>query len=335
MQSIQHATWAGSRTLQKPASKWHIGMGLARAGAVALIAACALGAASPQTAPVRLDEALITKFAGNKSVTRPSHDATMGFAAATVVKEVLRHGGEEVKQGDLILRGDDAEEAALYRLQEERIAQPYAVERAKAAADLAKVEYERLRDVQAKGGSGTQEVERARLNAEVARIDHLTAVSNQTQEVIQLDRIRARVDRFHLTAPFNGVIDAVNVDVGQSVSERDMAVRVVSVDPLWMDVPAPMTDPVTLGLGTGDRAWVLCDVAGDARMFTGKVIEVAPTADPASRTRRVRVEMPNPAGPNRLIAGEPVWVRFTQPEGIALQAAQAGQATAMKKDEQR
>ncbi len=242
----------------------------------------------------------------------------MGFAAATVVKEVLRHGGQDVKKGDLIVRGDDAEEAALYRLQEERIAQPYAVERAKAAADLAKVEYERLRDIQAKGASGTQEVERARLNAEVARIDHLTAVSNQTQEVIQLDRIRARVDRFHLTAPFDGVIDVVNVDVGQSVSERDSAVRVVSVDPLWMDVPTPMTDPVTHSLRSGDPAWVLCDVAGDARLLTGKVIEVAPTADPASRTRRVRVEMANAAGPNRLIAGEPVWVRFTQPEGFTL-----------------
>lgn len=310
-------------------------MGLEKTRTAVLMIACALGALGLASAPqpnIKVDDALVAKFAGHKSVTRPSQDAVMGFAAATVVKEILRHGGQAVKKGDLIVRGDDAEEAALYRLQEERIAQPYAVERAKAAADLAKVEYERLRDVEAKGGSGKQEVERARLNAEVARIDHLTAVSNQTQEVIQLDRIRARVDRFHLKAPFDGVIDVVNVDVGQSASERDAAVRVVSVDPLWMDVPAPMTDPATHALSTGDPAWVLCDVAGEARLLTGKVIEVAPTADPASRTRRVRVEMQNPAGPARLIAGEPVWVRFTQPDGLTLNTPAQDNKTAMKQD---
>lgn len=313
-------------------------MGLAVAAAAAIIAVSGLTTATSATTPapaqqaVRLDDTLIAKFGGHKSVTRPSQDAVMGFASSTVVKEVLRRGGQEVKKGDLIVRGDDAEEVALYKLQEERIAQPYAVERAKAAADLSKVEYERLRDAHAKGASGTQEVERARLSAEVARIDHLTAVSNQTQEVIQLERIRARVERFRLSAPFDGVIDVVNVDVGQSVSERDAAVRVVSVDPLWMDVPAPMGDAVTLGLTTGDPAWVLCDIAGDARLMTGKVIEVAPTADPASRTRRIRVELPNPAGPQRLIAGEPVWVRFTQPEGLAIRPTEPADASTAMKD---
>ncbi len=323
-------------------------MGLYRAGAVAALAggvmAGGLGLVEPPTptsitqphsqaagaAVSRIDAALISKFHGNKSVTRPSHDAVMGFAASTVVKEVLMRGGQDVKKGQLIVRGDDAEEAALYKLQEERIAQPLAVQRAKAAADLAKVEYERLREVLAKGGSGQQEVERARLSAEVARIDHLSAISQQTQEVIQLDRIRARVDRFRLTAPFDGVVDSVNVDVGQSVSERDNAVRVVAVDPLWMDVPTPMEDPVTLGISTGDTAWVLCDVAGDARLRTGKVIEVAPTADPASRTRRIRVEVTNPAGPGRLIAGEPVWVRFTEPKGISLVPEAEAAKTAMQ-----
>ena len=44
----------------------------------------------------------------------------------------------------------------------------------------------------------------------------------------------------------------------------------------------------------------------------GKVIEVAAEADPASNTRRVRVELPNPS---EHPAGLTAWVRFQPPTG--------------------
>jgi multidrug efflux pump subunit AcrA (membrane-fusion protein) len=69
---------------------------------------------------------------------------------------------------------------------------------------------------------------------------------------------------------------------------------------------------------------VLFDMAGLPIVREGKVIEAAPTADAASRTRRVRVEVANPKGPERLLAGEPSYVRFTAPSeefGRMLEAA--------------
>lgn len=252
-------------------------------------------------------------FAGTKGVSRPSQDAIMGFSLPTSVKEIARRSGEDVRKDDLIVRGDDGEDAALLKLQKSRVERPLPVERAKAAMDLAEVEYNRLKEVLARGGSGTQEVERARLSFEVARIDYLTAQNAFDQELIQLERMQARVDRYRLLAPFEGVVDTVNIDVGQVLEANEKVVRVVDVDPLWIDVAPSTEDQGTLALKPGDKAWLLCDVAGAARMGVGRVIEVAPTADPASRTRRVRVELPNPPGPSRLLAGEPVWVRFSAP----------------------
>jgi RND family efflux transporter MFP subunit len=261
----------------------------------------------------RLDPSIINEFAGFKAVTRPSRDAVMGFSISTQVSAVLVRGGQEVTKGTLLVKGDDAEDVVVLELQELRAKTDLPVQRAKASMDLAKLEHERLLELRTKDASSTQEVERARLTFDTAKIDFEYEKVKQTQEVMQVGRLQARVDKLHLTAPFDGTVDNVLVDVGQAVTEQEKVIRVVNVDILHMDVPAPTDDVVTLGMKNGDKAWVLLDVATSPRVMEGKVVEVSPTTDLASRTRRIRVEIENPKGSQRVLAGEPAWVRFTQP----------------------
>ena len=266
----------------------------------------------------RLDQAIVSEFGGKKSATRGQQDATMGFAVPTQVMEVLVKGGQEVTKGTLLVRGDDAEDLAVLKLQKAKAETNYPVQRAKSQADLAELEYKRLAEIFKKGGSSEQEVERAKLTWDVAVADYHTAEVNQTQEVIQVERLQARVDKLHLIAPFDCVVDHVLVDVGHAVNENEKVIRLVNVEKLVMDVPASMEDPATQTLKEGDRAWVLLDVAGAARVVEGKVVEVAPTTDLSSLTRRVRVELANPKGPQRVLAGEPAYVRFTQPPAAVM-----------------
>lgn len=304
-----------------------------RAGAGGVLAVVLAGGVRAQTGSPgqggeildlgRLRPATITTFAGHKAVTHPNQDAVMGFSVPTSVREILVRGGREVKKDDLLIRGDDAEQVAIHKMQLIRLESPLSVDRARAAMDQAKIEYERLKDAQAKNASGTQEVERARVGWEIATIDHQIAINAFEQEKVQLQRFQAMVDRYRLVAPFDGVVDAVNVNLGQAISENEKAIRVVDVDPLWIDVPSPTDDPTTLALKVGDRAWVLCDVAGQGKLAQATVIEAAPTVDPTSRTRRIRVELPNPPGPGRFLPGEPVWVRFRAPDVKALSVSAA------------
>lgn len=260
-----------------------------------------------------LDPKLIQAFSNIKAVTRPSRDAVMGFTLPTRITEILVRGGQEVTKGQVIIRGDEAEDLALLKLQRKRIETDLPVQRAKKQMELAEKEYEIQLDVSGKGGSSAQQVERAKLSAEVARLDFQRAGVEEVQERIQIERLEARVEKSRITAPFDGMVDHVMLDVGASVSESEKIVRVVNVDQLWIDAPAPTQDPVTLAVNVGDPAWVLIDVAGQPVVRQGKVIEVAPTADPASRTRRIRIEVPNPKGAQRLLAGEPSYVRLTPP----------------------
>jgi RND family efflux transporter MFP subunit len=295
----------------------------------ALAVSASLGLAQPEgakpKASARLDPSLITEFGGRKAATKGHRDSVMGFSLPTTIAEIVAKGGQEVTKGTLLVRGDDAEDAAVLKLQKEKAATDWPVQRAKVQADLAKIEYERLEGVHGKGGSSDQEVERAKLTWDVAVLDWETAKVNQTQEVIQVDRLQARLDKLHLVAPFDGIVDNVLVDVGQNVNENEKVLRVVDVDPLVADVPAAMDDAATGNLKVGDKAWVLLDVANAARVVEAKVVEVAPTTDLSSMTRRVRVEIANPKGPQRILAGEPAYVRFTQPPAnVMAKVAAAG-----------
>lgn len=274
-----------------------------------------------------LAPSLVRAFGGTRAVTRPSKDAVMGFSLPTRITEIVVRGGQDVVKDQLMIRGDDVEDQVFLQLQELRAQSETPVKAAKAAMDLAELEFERVGEVFKNGGSNQQEYDRARLTADRARLDYVAAKESQEQERVGLAARRARVEKLILRAPFDGQIDSVQGDIGQSVSEQDKVVRVVNIDQLWIDVPAPMNDEATLRVKVGDPAWVLVGTAGVPRVMEGKVIEVAPTTDLSSRSRRVRVEVANPKGENRLIAGDESWTRLTAPSAEAVEMVRAAGGT--------
>lgn len=268
---------------------------------------------APASSPTSQGDLQVQRaFGGVRAFTKPSRDAIMGFSLPTQVMEIIAKGGQDVKKGDPLVRGDDAEELALMKLQKLSAETDLPVKHAKVVRDLAELEYKRVMEMREKGGSNQQEEDRARLNYESEKINYDTAVFKQEQEVVSLERMTARLTKYLLAAPFDGQVDKVEVDVGRSVSERDPVVRVVNVDPLWIDVPAPMWEASTGQLKLDAKAWVLVESAGKHQVREGKIIEISPVSDPGSRTRRVRVEVVNPKE-SRVVAGEPAWVRFTAP----------------------
>lgn len=251
------------------------------------------------------------EFGGERAVTRPSQDAVMGFTLSTSVREVLVKGGERVEAGDLMIRGDDSADVAEANFQRARADTPLPRERAEAQYDLAQLELRRQLDAQSRGAANPLDVERATAAATTAKIDLDLAILNETLASLQADAAQSRVEKLHLRAPFDGIVDFVNVDTGQSVRDGEPVVRVVTVDPIHIDVPAPTGLSLGLGLAPGSPAWVLLQDDVKSRIFLARVTEVAPTADSGSGTRRVRVEMANTVG---VVPGVNCWVRFTEPD---------------------
>ena len=251
-------------------------------------------------------------FGGERVFTKPKQDAAMGFTLSTQVMEVLCRTGDRVSAGQMLIRGDDREEASRYQQQVHRAETMLQIERARATADLAQVEFDREQRAFDEGAGNELDRDRARLALATARIDVSIAEWSQQQERYLADLTKARVDRFRLVAPFDGIVDVVSVDVGDVVRETDAVVRVVDLSELWIDVPAEPDMVARLGLAPGSDAWVLMELAETPVVTRGRVIEVTPTSDYGASRQRVRVAVTNASGwPSGLVA----WVRFTEPGG--------------------
>ena len=94
-----------------------------------------------------------------------------------------------------------------------------------------------------------------------------------------------------LTSDADGVVSAVNAEVGQVVAAGQTVLTLVHDGDMevQIDVPEYKLSELTVGTSVTVNFWALGDVTAD-----GIVREVAPMADAASRTYKVRVSIPNP-----------------------------------------
>lgn len=262
----------------------------------------------------------VRAFGGIKAVTRPSRDATMGFQVPTQILSILVKGGQKVKAGDPLIRGDDAEDLALVELQRLRAQTRIPIDAAAKARDLALLEFRRTEDAFNKKAANQQEYDRAKLAWERSVLEYDNAVQQAAQEASGLKAREARLAKLTLTAPFDGEIDVIQADVGQSITESKEVLRIVNVDKLWIDAHASIDDASTHVVKEGDPAWVLVEAVGRPRVLVGKVTEVAPAAHPVARTRRIRVELENRSGSDQILAGDAAWVRFSEPDATVMKS---------------
>lgn len=250
-------------------------------------------------------------FAGEQCFTRASRAATLGFTFPVEIAEVKVRGGQRVKAGDLLVRARDEDVVAQRDLQKVIAESDLEIARARATLDQAEVELAAQEQLKERNrGIAPIEYDRAKATVAVRSAEHELAKLQQRQQRLTLVAREAQLDRYRLRAPFDGIVDSVGVDAGDVKRETDAVLRLVSTEPLWMDVPTPTGLTLEMALKPGDAAWVLLDTPGEPVVRVGRVIEVGAEADPGSSTRRVRVEVANPAG---LPSGMTAWVRFSEP----------------------
>lgn len=251
-----------------------------------------------------------SEFAGMLTFTQPSKDAMMGFNLPSEVRHVLVKVGDDVKQGDVLVRARDGDAQAAFRIQQRRSESRLDIALAENRLDLARIEFDNQKMAREQGGGNAVEYERARASLENARIELEIAKERFDEQGMILDRQKAELERYAVIAQFDGTVASIEVSPGQAMQDSQPVLRLVSIDPLHVRLPTPSSTVLGLGLGRGHKAWVAVNVAGQPKLFEGEVIEVSPIADFASDKVWVKVEVPNP---EKLMSGLRAWVRFTEP----------------------
>lgn len=250
------------------------------------------------------DAVEMAKPVGIEAVTRPNYDAELSFPLQGRIGKILVKPGQSVKKGEILVQMEDDVEQARAKSLKAEADNVMQVNAARLQWEQKKLDYERLIEVSKKGGATKMEVEHARLDAKIQELSVHLAEFNRAQAKTEHQQAVEQLKRMQIVAPVDGVVDSCFVEVGQSVDRAMKVVRLVNVDPVWIDVPVPIAIGATLKVG--QKATVVFDSA-KGETAAGTIIHISLVADSASETRMVRVSVANPK--NRP-AGMRVWVQF-------------------------
>lgn len=104
-------------------------------------------------------------------------------------------------------------------------------------------------------------------------------------------RMEIEVTRTAIRAPFDGILESRSVEIGAYVKQGDPIATVVDLDPVL----------IVASVSERDVGKIRAGEKGSAKLVDGKIVEgklrfVGSVADPATRSFRVELEVPNKAG---------------------------------------
>ena len=242
---------------------------------------------------------------GIKAITNPKADITLSFVQPGCIAKVYFKEGDLVKAGQVLIQQDDSVEQAQLAQLEAASQDTTQIQASDASLAQRTVDLKKLEMAAARNAATALEVEHAKLNVKMAELSLQLAKFEHEQAKRKYNEAKIHVERMNLKSPIDGRIEKIQVETGESVNALADVVRVVQIDPLWIDVPVPLAEAIALGSGKP----VKVEFPDPGKVsIEGNIIYVAAVADAASSTLRVRIEVPNKS--NRP-AGEHVEVIFT------------------------
>ncbi|WP_336813133.1 efflux RND transporter periplasmic adaptor subunit [Bosea sp. MMO-172] len=265
---------------------------LGRMGALALIAAALAACRSEQAPPAEARPVgVVTVAAGQFSddvqlsgEVQAKKDVGLAFRIGGRVLERPVNVGDRVKAGQVIARLEPALE------QNALTAAKAALEAARGEVSTARNTYERQERLMAQGFTTRPRYDQARRAQETAQ----AALENAEAQV---ELARDRLGFTELRADVAGVVTARQVEPGEVVQPGQVLVQIARDDSrdAVFNVPATLLDPrfadAKIRVSLADAPTVIA---------YGSVREVAPQADPVTRTFAVRVGLQDPPEAMRL-----------------------------------
>lgn len=272
----------------------------------------------------------------------PLIEASIYARAAGYVRKRYVDIGDHVRAGQLMadIETPDLDQevaqgrAAVSQAQQQLGQTQAALIQAQAQRDLAKVTWDRYRNLVARGAVARQDADTqetsyrtssALVTAQEANVRAAQEAVRQAQA--NLDRLVALQDYQRVRAPFTGIVTARNIDVGSLISTAG-ASQGVSPLSLGGGTPSPGTAGnemfrvaqigtlrILVSVPQANAPGILPGMPAEitvaeypGRIFPGKVTRTANSLDPNSRTMLVEVQAPNHDG--KLLPGMYAEVRF-------------------------
>lgn len=246
-----------------------------------LLAAC--GKPAPQAEAVRPVRAMVltasntdikAEFSGD---VRARVESRLGFRVGGKITSRKVDVGTLVKRGQVLMQLDPQD------LQLAQAQARAALRAAETTRDLARAELGRYRELREKNfvSQAVLDAKASALKASQANVDAASAAWRGQSNQAGYARLLSDVD---------GVVTAVDAEVGQVVAPGTPVVRVArsGEKEVVIGIPEDQVDRLRAVDDVSVRLW-----ADPGRAIAGKIREISPVADPATRTYAVRVAIPD------------------------------------------
>lgn len=247
---------------------------------LALLAGCSRSEAPAQDVrPVRamtLSAGSVGSSAEFSGDVRPRYESQLGFRVGGKISSRRVDVGTVVKRGQALMELDP---------QDLRLGQDQAQANLRAAQtnyELARADLKRYQDLR-----GQNFVSQAVLDQKMAAA-HAAQASVEAARAASHEQAN-QTGYATLVSDADGVVTAINAEVGQVVQAGTPVVRVARTDEkeVVIGVPEDQVDELRHVGAVRVRLW-----ADPNRSIAGKIREVSPVADPATRTYTVKVSIP-------------------------------------------
>lgn len=178
---------------------------------------------------------------------------------------------------------------------------------ARATLEIADITNTRWQKLVAKRAVSMQE-------ADQAKSDFVGKQAIVAASEANVRRLKQLQDFEKVTAPFDGVITARNIDIGALISAGPTVggskelFHLTSIQQLRVFTPVPEVDAAAVR--NGERVTLTQD-ASPGQIFAGTIVRNSNSIDQTARTLNVEVDVDNPTG--RLLPGAYIFVHFRSP----------------------
>jgi RND family efflux transporter MFP subunit len=244
-------------------------------------AAVAVAAGRPLDGRTTVPARLVTLPATEAAVgsIRAVHESAVAAKLLAKVVEVNVQAGQAVRAGDVLVRLDDEDLQARLRQAEATFAA------AQAARRQAEIEFQRLDGLYKQEHATKLEWERAQTELETAAagVERAAQAAREADTILSYATIRS---------PLDGIIVDKRVEVGDTATPGQVLLTLY--DPTRMQLIARVRESLTQRLQVGQDIDVHVSALG--KTCAGRISEIVPEAEAASRTFSVKVTGPCPEG---------------------------------------
>lgn len=205
--------------------------------------------------------------------------------------EIRAREGDRVQRGQVLAVIDDAQpRAALDRATAADLGAQQEITASESDFTLADATLKRYQTLFDKKSVSPQEFDEIKARYQTAQARREMARAGQAQAKAALQQARTALAYTHIVAPFDGLVTEKKADVG-TLASTGMAIFTIE-DRRRYRLETTVNENDLHFVREGQQVPVSIDALGD-RAFKGRVVEIVPAADPASRSFLVKVELPS------------------------------------------